>query len=212
MKIFKKIDKNNLLIFLSVLSAGTLLIANFSAAKLWSFFGVAVDGGLIIFPLSYVLGDLVMEFYGRKTARTITFASFLINLIATITLMLVSILPPHAEWGGQLAFTSIFTAVPRIVLASLSAYIVSQLANIYFFEKIKAKTGGKYLLARTIGSSFVARFLDILIFDIIAFFGVIPFTDFVGQVIFAYFSGMLLEIILSPFTILSVKFFRPRLK
>lgn len=210
-KIMKKIDKTNLLILLSILSAGTLLIANLSATKLCNFFGIAVDGGIVIFPLAYVLGDIVMEFYGQEKSRKITYASFFINVLASFTFFIVSILPSHPEWDGQAAFEAILGSTPRIILASLTAYLVSQLLNIYIFEKIRHKTNGKYLLLRTVGSSIVARLFDVIIFDLIAFFGILPVSDFIHQVIFAYFAGMLLEIVLSPLTVLCVSFFRKRL-
>ena len=210
-KMPKKIDRINLLILLSVLSSGTLLIANLSATKLWSFFGIAVDGGIVIFPLSYVLGDVIIEFYGDKRSRKVTYASFFLNVLASITFFIAISLPAHPEWTGQAAFEAILGGTPRIILASLTAYLISQLLNIYFFEKIRQKTDGKYLLVRTIGSSIIARLFDVLIFDFIAFFGILPVSDFVGQVVFAYFAGMVLELVLSPLTVISINFFRKRL-
>lgn len=197
--------KLKLLIFLSILSAGTLVISNLSAVKLWDFFGLAVDGGIMIFPLSYVLGDLIMEIFGLKTSRTIIFASFFLNLLAVLVLTGVSLLPPHPGWEHQSAFALIHGFAPRIVAGSLVAYLASQLLNNLIFARIKRATGERRLYLRTIGSSLIARLVDLLIFETIAFLGILPFSDFVGQVVLAYFAGFALELVLTPLTYLAVK-------
>ena len=81
--------RTKLLIYLGALSVGTLLISNLVAMKLWDFFGVAVDGGVVVFPLTYILGDLIVEFYGKKTAKDIVFAGFLVNILAVFVFYLV---------------------------------------------------------------------------------------------------------------------------
>lgn len=207
-----KIYKTNLLILFSAFSASVLLTANLSAGKLWSFFGLPVDGGIVIFPLSYIISDLVMEFFGKKTSKFIIYASFTINIIASLTFLIVSILPVFPGWEGQQSFEYVFNSAHRIIIASLIAFLISSIINVYVFEKIKQKLANKSILYRTLGSSFVARFFDIIIFETIAFLGVLPFTDFFQQIIFAYFAGIILEIALSPLTIFTNHFIKKYLK
>lgn len=207
-----KIYKTNLLILFSAFSASVLLIANLSAGKLWNFFGLPVDGGIVIFPLSYIISDLVMEFFGKKTSKFIIYASFTINIIASLTFLIVSILPVFPGWEGQQSFEYVFNSAHRIIIASLIAFLISSIINVYVFEKIKQKLTNKSILYRTLGSSFVARFFDIIIFETIAFLGILPFTDFFQQIIFAYFAGIILEVALSPLTIFANHFIKKYLK
>lgn len=194
--------KLKVLIFLAVLSGGILLISNIVATKLWSLFGIAVDGGLVIFPLSYILGDLIVELYGRKTARTVIWASFAINVLAVLTFALVSLLPTY---DGTIDTVSSLGLVPRIVAGSLVAYVASQLLNNLIFEKIKNRTGKKLFTIRALGSSAIARLIDSAIFETIAFVGVLSFGEFLAQASFAYIAGMALEVVLVPLTYLIAK-------
>lgn len=194
-----------LLLWLAGLSAVSLVISNLMAGKLWNFFGIPVDGGILIFPLTYVLGDVLMEFYGRKIADQVALMSLVANLIALVVIFLVLALPPHAEWPYQAAFATAFSLTPRIILGSLSAYLASQLLNNFIFEKIKQVTGERKILFRTIGSSLLARLVDLVIFETIAFAGVLSLSAFCRQLIFAYFAGFCLEILLSPLTVYTIK-------
>lgn len=199
-----------LLIYLSTLSAGSVLIANLAATKLWTFFGIPIDAGILIFPLSYVLGDLLMEFYGRAVSRQVAYASFLVNLLALGVFLAAALLPSHPDWHHQAAYHTIFTSAPRIIIASLIAFLASQLFNNLLFEKIRQRTGEKHFFLRSLGSSALARAIDILIFDFLAFFGILPASEFIQQIIFAYFFGMILELIFAPLTLAIVKFIKKR--
>ena len=171
------------LIYLTAISAGILLISNLAATKLWNMFGIAVDGGILCFPISYILGDIIIEFYGKKVAKSVIFSSLLLNILAAL-----------------------------VFIGSLTAYFFSQFSNNFIFEKIKKKTGSKLFLVRALGSSIVAHFLDSLVFETIAFLGVLPFNDFLNQALFAYLLGLGLELILSPIELLIVAKVRPFLK
>lgn len=198
------------LIYLTAISAGVLLISNLAATKLWSFFGIAVDGGVVCFPISYILGDIIIEFYGKKTARTVIFSSLLLNILAVLVFWIVCVLPPFSGTEEtQTAIVAVLGFVPRIILGSLTAYLFSQFSNNYIFDKIKQQTGSRFFLVRALGSSLVAHFLDSLIFEIIAFLGILPFSDFLNQAIFAYLLGLGFELILSPLELLIVSRVRP---
>ena len=196
--------RETLLIVFAVLAAGILLISNLVATKLWEFCGVAVDGGIVLFPFSYVLMDVIVEIFGRKKADKIVWTSLGLNILAVATFMLVGALPAYPGWEGQEAYMQILGFVPRIVVASLVAYVISQLLNNYVFTKIRERTGKKWLGLRAIASSVLGRAVDSAIFETIAFIGVLSFGEFVGQAVFAYIAGMTLEILLTPITYLAV--------
>ena len=109
----------------------------------------------------------------------------------------------------QNSIANVLGFAPRIIIGSLTAYLFSQFSNNFIFEKIKKKTGSKLFLVRALGSSVVAHFLDSLVFETIAFLGVLPFNDFLNQALFAYLLGLGLELILSPIELLIVAKVRP---
>lgn len=196
--------KEKLLIYLAATSAGTLLISNLSAVKIWDLFGIPVDGGLVVFPIIYILGDLIVEFYGKEISRSMIFASFLINLLAIFVFYIVIALPSYPEWSMQQAYQAVVGFTPRIIIGSLSAYVCSNLFNNYIFTKLKNGQGlfARSFLARALGSSAFARIIDSLIFEIIAFLGVLSFKEFILQACFAYLLGFIFEILLSPIELL----------
>lgn len=192
--------KDKLLIYFVAISAGTLLISNLSAVKLWSLAGIAVDGGILVFPLTYIIGDLIVEFYGEKTARHVIFSSFLVNIIAVLIFYLAICLPPYPNWNMQEAFASVLGFTPRIIIGSLIAYLCANFLNNHLFTKLKNGNNifSKSFIARALGSSAFAHIIDSFIFETIAFFGVLSFNEFLLQAVFAYLLGIGLEIILSP--------------
>lgn len=201
----KDLKKIKIMLFLTALSASVLVISNIVAVKLWDFCGIAVDGGIAIFPLSYIIGDVVMELYGKKIGDHVVFVGFAINIMAVLVFLLVGALPEYPGWGGQESYNAILGFTPRIVIGSLAGYVTSGLVNNFVFAKIKKRTGEKYLFLRSLGSSMIAKVFDILLFDTIAFLGVLSFSEFCSQVAFAYGAGIVLEILLTPLTYLVVK-------
>lgn len=199
--------KQNYLIYFTALSAGTLLISNLSAIKLWNLGGIAVDGGIVLFPLTYILGDLIVEFFGKKRARHIVWAGFLVNVLAVLAFYAVIALPPYPGWNMQDAYAMVLGFSPRIILGSLCGYICSNLLNNYLFIKMKNSKGifARSFIARALGSSAFAHIIDSGVFETVAFLGVLPFNEFLSQMIFAYILGMVLEVILSPIEIIIQK-------
>lgn len=193
------------LIFLSAISCWILLNSNLAAVKIWSFFGIPVDGGIVLFPLSYIFGDIIVEFYGKELANKVVGASFLTSLGATIVFLIVDKLEPFPGWGLQEAYHSILGLAPRIMIGSIIAYLISGLLNNYVFENMRKKTG---YLARALTSSVVARFVDNLIFETIAFLGILSFKDFLAQAAFAYAAGMMLETLMAFLTTPVVRIIR----
>jgi uncharacterized integral membrane protein (TIGR00697 family) len=186
--------------YLLAIFAALLLISNISAVKLIQFGPVITDGGAFLFPLVYVIGDILAEVYGFKATRRAILTGFCISILAALTFWVVQIAPYPADWTNQDAFSSVLGFVPRIVLASVAGFLAGQLLNAYILVRIKARFGEGKLWARLIGSTVVGEFADTLIFCTIAFYGVISGAEFLSYVIFGYLYKTLIEIFLLPIT------------
>ena len=179
--------KLRLLIYFATISASTLLISNLAAVKLWNFFGIAVDGGVVVFPITYI-------------AKNIILAGFFINILAIIVFYIVIALPPYEGWTMQTAMASVLGFTPRIIIGSLTAYVCSNFLNNYIFTRLKNGNGlfASSFIARALGSSAFAHIIDCVIFETIAFIGVLTFQEFLAQAVFAYVLGIGFEIVFSP--------------
>jgi len=193
---------------------GILIISNIaSAAKIvdlgFSIFSIPLvfDGGTLLFPLVYILGDVLTEVYGFKTARRVIWTGFAAMVLAVLVFFVLGALPAEAFWaeetGGDTAYSAILGGMSYggIVLASLCAYLVGEFSNAAVLVKIKEKTKGRFLWMRTIGSSLVGQFLDTTIFVLIATVtGVFGWEIFWSLVITNYILKCGIEAIFTPFT------------
>jgi queuosine precursor transporter len=177
-----------------------LLISNIVATKIIDFGPIKTDGGAFLFPLTYILGDVLTEVFGFKAARRVIFAGFGIGILAGFTFWLVQIAPPAANWENQAAFESILGFVPQIVAASVIAFLLGQLTNSWTFVWIKTKTVGKGLWARSIGSTIVGEFVDTLTFTLIASLGRLNFSEFLNYLATGYIYKTLYEVVALPIT------------
>jgi uncharacterized integral membrane protein (TIGR00697 family) len=183
-----------------VLFCGLLLISNVGATKLIQFGPIITDGGAILFPLTYILGDVLSEVYGFRRARRAILMGFGLSVLAALTFWLVQVAPPADAYINQEAFEAVLGFVPRIVLASILGYLAGQLLNAYVLVKIKERTKEKALWLRLIGSTVVGELADTLVFCTIAFFGVITGAEFLSYVITGYLYKVLIEVVLLPVT------------
>lgn len=177
-----------------------LLISNVASTKILSLWKFTFDGGTILFPLSYIFGDILTEVYGFKRSRRIIWLGFISALIMSVTFLIVQILPPAAEWPHQQAYENILGFVPRIVLGSLLAYFAGEFSNSVVLSRLKIYTRGKYLWARTIGSTLVGQGLDTVIFCFVAFYGTIPDNVLWAVIISNYIFKCSVEIFFTPLT------------
>ena len=177
-----------------------LLISNIGAVKLIALGPIITDGGAILFPLTYILGDVLSEIYGFKKARRAIYTAMVLQIVAATVFQLVVMLPPGPGWDMQDAYASVLGFVPRIVLASVVAFFVGELLNSYVLVRIKERTKERHLWARLIGSTAVGQFADTLVFCTIAFYGVITGAEFVNYVITGYVYKTLVEVVLLPVT------------
>lgn len=147
-----------------------LVVSNIIAVKLVEMSGRIFPAGLVIFPLSYLLGDVLTEVYGIRSARRVIWLGFACNLLALGAIQ-AAIHLPALDPEFQVQFEAVLGTTWRLFLASLAAYIVGELANAYVLAYMKGATGGRWLWTRTIGSTIVGEGLDSLIFVTIAFAG-----------------------------------------
>jgi len=187
-----------------------LLISNISAVKLVELFGFPFDGGTLLFPLSYIFGDILTEVYGFARARRVIWLGFFGNLLAVLTFAAVAALPPASVWPNQDAFIATLGVVPRIVAASFIAYLAGEFSNSYVLAKMKIATRGRLLWTRTIGSTLIGQGVDTLIFVTLAFGGTIPARELGLMMIFNYVFKCGTEIIFTPATYAVVGFLKKR--
>lgn len=192
------------------LFVAVLLISNISATKLVGFYSFPFDGGTLLFPLSYIFGDILTEVYGYGRARRIIWLGFFANALAALTFFVVSSLPAAEVWEHQAAFETILGVVPRIVLASFIAYLCGEFTNSFVLAKMKIATKGRWLWTRTIGSTLVGEGVDTVIFVTLAFAGTIPTAALWKMIAFNYVFKCLMEIVLTPVTYAVVGFLKRR--
>ncbi|MBU0690241.1 queuosine precursor transporter, partial [bacterium] len=166
------------------LFVAVLLISNIAATKLVGFGIFPFDGGTLLFPLSYIFGDILTEVYGFARARRVIWLGFLANALAAVTFLVVSKLPAAEIWEHQAAFEAILGFVPRIVLASFIAYLCGEFSNSVILAKMKIATKGRWLWTRTIGSTLVGEGVDTVIFVVVAFAGIVPMRELLLMIAF----------------------------
>lgn len=178
-----------------------LLLSNvIGAAKLSSVAGFTFGAGILFFPISYVIGDVLTEVYGYSRARRCIWVGFAALVFMAFMSWVVVSLPPAASWTGQEAYESVFGQVPRIVLASIVAFWAGEFVNSFVLARMKLLTRGKHLWSRTIGSTFVGQAVDSAIFYPIAFLGVWETRDVIAVMITNWGLKVLWEVVLTPVT------------
>jgi len=187
-----------------------LLISNIAATKLIAVGPLIMDGGAILFPLTYIIGDVLAEVYGFKKAKRAIMIAFIASIIAALTFLAVQYLPGAAEYENQAAFEAVLGFVPNIVVASLAAFFAGQLVNAYVLTKMKAKWGEKNLWARLLSSTVVGQLVDTVIFCTIAFYGILTGWSFVNYVVVGVFYKVVVEILLLPITYRVIRFVKAR--
>ena len=188
----------------------TLITANITAVKLVGIAGLVIPAGVVVFPISYILGDVLTEVYGFRSARRVIWLGFLCNLVAVGAIYVGGLLPPAPIWDGQGAYERILGYTPRLLVASFAAYLVGELANSFILAKLKVATEGRHLWARTIGSTLVGQGLDSLVFVLLAFGGVIPASAMVAAILAQWLVKSAYEALATPLTYLVVNHLKRR--
>ncbi len=195
---------------ISVFFVSVLLISNIASTKIVDFGVFTFDAGTLLFPLSYIFGDILTEVYGYKRSRKVIWLGFFMALLMSLVFIIVGKLPASPDWSNQEAYNAILGMTPRIVFASLIAYALGSFSNAFVLAKMKIWTNGKKLWARTIGSTLVGELVDSSLFILIAFAGLLPSSLLVTLIISNYVFKTLVEVILTPVTYRVVKFLKER--
>ena len=185
-----------------------LLISNLIGQKICAFGPFRVSGAQLLFPITYIFGDVFTEVYGYGGSRRIIWIGFLASgLMAALGVVVVA-LPPAPEWSNQEAFATVFGIVPRMVVASLVAYWCGEFANSFTLAKMKILTKGRYLWTRTVGSTVVGQAVDTIVLMIIAFGGQRDAILILRLIISAYLFKVAYEVLATPLTYAIVNFLK----
>jgi uncharacterized integral membrane protein (TIGR00697 family) len=187
-----------------------LITANITAVKLVGVFGLVLPAGVIVFPISYIFGDVLTEVYGYRQARRVIWLGFFCNLIAVVAIWLGQVLPAASFWDGQAAYERILGYTPRLLVASFLAYLVGEFANSFVLAKMKIATSGRWLWTRTIGSTLVGQGLDSLVFITLAFVGTIPLSGLASTIVTQWLAKSVYEAAVTPLTYRVVNFLKRR--
>lgn len=184
--------------FLEVITGlfvAVLLISNVASTKFVQLGPFSFDGGTLLFPLSYIFGDILTEVYGYARSRRVIWTGFAAALLMSLTFGAVAALPPQSA-----GFSALLGLVPRIVAASLIAYFAGEFANSYTLAKLKVATGGRRLWLRALGSTLVGEGADTVLFVLIAFYGLADAPPLLTVIISNYIFKLLVEVALLPVT------------
>lgn len=188
--------------YLLAVFCAVFLISNITAQKGVVIGPLVTDGAFFLFPISYVIGDVIAEVYGFKAARRAVFTGFFIAVLAVVTFYIAIWLPAADFYDMQDTFAAVLGLLPRIVAASLAGYVVGQLLNAWVLQKMKDRFGTDRLWARLIGSTIVGEFADTLLFCAIAasVIGVDSASTFINYVVVGFLWKTLMEVVLLPIT------------
>jgi len=193
---------------ITALFVAVLLISNIASTKILDFGFFTFDGGTLLFPLSYIFGDILTEVYGYKKSRKVIWLGFICAALMSLTFIVVGKLPAAADWGNQAAYDAILGLTPRIVLASLIAYLAGEFSNAFILAKMKIATKGRWLWTRTIGSTVVGELIDTVLFIMVAFWGILPAGLLITLIISNYIFKTGVESLFTPATYKVVGFLK----
>lgn len=191
-------------------SAIILILSNIGATKGVAFGPILTDGGFFLFPLAYVLGDVISEIFGFAKARKVIIFSFCSAIFASIVFWILIKLPGADFYENQTALETVLGPVPLIVGGSLMGYLVGQLLNSWVMVSMKKRFAGRFLVGRLVGSTVIGELADTLIFCTVAapILGITAFADFANYVVIGYAYKCLVEFLLMPITVPVIGWFK----
>jgi queuosine precursor transporter len=185
-----------------------LVISNLLGQKICAFGPIRVSGAQLLFPITYIFGDIFTEVYGYGGSRRIIWIGFLANALMALLGNIIVALPAAPEWQNQQAFETVFHQVPRLVVASLIAYWCGEFVNSFTLAKMKLLTNGRYLWTRTVGSTVVGQAVDTIVFMVVAFGGTMSISVIVTLILSSYLFKVGYEVVATPLTYWIVGFLK----
>lgn len=189
---------------ISMLFVASLIIGNTLAVKIIQVGSFTLPAGILCFPVSYIVNDVLTEVYGYEKTRSVIWWGFICLAFMSLLYYFATLLAPAPFWKDQDAFARLFGVVPRIAIASFIAFLIGSFLNSYIMSIMKIRTKGKYLWTRTIGSTIIGEGADSFVFNCIAFLGVFKFYDVILIALSGFALKTLYEIIMTPFTYIAV--------
>ena len=180
------------------------LISQVSSSKLFVLGGLQLPGAAVVFPLSYIFGDILTEVYGYARTRRVIWMGFGSAIVMAAVLWIVQALPPAPDWPNQAAYEAILGVVPRMVIGSITAYWAGEFTNSYVMARMKLLTGGRLLWTRTVGSTVVGQAVDSTVFILVAFAGRLPWDSMLQIAATLYLFKVAYEVAATPLTYLIV--------
>ena len=196
------------LVIIIALFITCLITANVITVKIVSLGPVILPAAIFIFPLSYILGDVLTEVYGYRQARKVIWLGFLCNLIFVIFAWVGEMLPPAPFWQAQEAYERILGYTQRLLAASFAGYLAGEFVNSFVLAKMKIITRGRWLWSRTIGSTILGQGVDTSIFITLAFIGTPSFVPL--MILYHWLAKTLIEALATPFTYAVVNFLKKK--
>ncbi|HTB12356.1 MAG TPA: queuosine precursor transporter [Bryobacteraceae bacterium] len=185
-----------------------LLISNLVGQKLCAIGPFVISGGQLLFPLTYIFGDVFTEVYGYAASRRAIWLGFIANALLAIMGLITVWLPPAPGWHNQEAFATVFYQIPRLIVASLIAFWCGEFANSYTLARMKLWTNGRMLWTRTVGSTVVGQFVDTIVLVVIGFGGTAPPMTLATLALSAYLGKVIYEVVATPLTYAVVGFLK----
>lgn len=187
-----------------------LMVSNIVAPKFIAVGWLRFSGAQLLFPITYIFGDVFTEVYGYAAARRAIWNGFFGSALLAVISMIVVALPPSPDWPHQQAYATVLGFVPRIIVSSLIAYWFGEFANSFVMARMKLWTNGKHLWTRTVGSTVVGQGVDTILVMVLAFGGIMSNTDIFRAIVSGYTAKVLYEVAMTPLTYLVVNFLKRR--
>lgn len=195
---------------IAALFIATLLLSNIASVKQVQIGPAVFDAGTVLFPLAYIIGDIVTEVYGFRRMRRLLVTGCGMLVLMSLTFWVVGMLPPPASWGAQSSYDQILGVVWRISAASIIAIFVGELLNSYVLSILKIRLNGRKLWGRIVGSTMIGAAVDTLVFSVLAFAGTVPGGVLLQLMATVYVIKIATEIIVSPLTVRLIYWIKQR--
>ena len=185
---------------MAALFVAALVTSNIIAVKVADVGPLVVPAAIVIFPLAYLFGDVLTEVWGYTTARAVIWTGFLANIVVVLFIAAAIAIPADAHYPDQAAYARVLGQTPRLVLASLTAYLCGEFLNAFVLARLKVLTRGRFLWTRTIGSTLIGQGVDSVVFITIAFAGTQPWSLLLVIIRDVWVVKVAYEIVATPLT------------
>ncbi len=200
---------SRLFLIITVLYVSCLLLSNLVAGKMWAVSAdITLPAAVILFPVTYIFGDIFTEVYGFQKARLIIWLGFACCFLAVAVYLLTIALPHPAFWENQEAYAIVLGITPRVAIASLVGYLFGEFSNSMLLSRLKVKTQGKRLWQRTILSTLLGEGFDSVLFIGISFWGIMDNAVLLKMILFQYLFKVAYEIVCTPLTYAAVNWLK----